>query len=92
MGTSEVIERQGGAELEARKSGTHLVMRVGAGRVGRLPQNQQRGLVAEPYDELARRIRLWQHTHKQADNIPTHQKESQLTCADKDKKPYWISF
>lgn len=36
---------------------THLVVCVGAGRVGRLPQHQQRGLVAEPHDELARRVR-----------------------------------
>lgn len=54
LGRSDVGEPGGAGGVW----GTHLVMCVGAGRVGRLPQNQQRGLVAEPHDELARRVRL----------------------------------
>lgn len=46
---------------------THLIVRVGAGRVGRLPQHQQRGLVAEPHDELARRVRPCARTQTRHD-------------------------
>ena len=39
-------------------SRSYLVIRVDPGRVGRLPQDQQGGLVPEPDDEPARRVWL----------------------------------
>lgn len=59
-------------------------MRVEAGRVGRLPQHQQRGLVPEPHDELARSIRLYKqaqtlHVHHIA-NIRVRMFHDMMTC------------
>ena len=36
--------------------GTHLVVGVDSGRIGRLPEDEQRRLVAEPDDEAAGRV------------------------------------